>query len=248
MNRRSVGAELAETLATAAREGFAIGVPADDAELEALFRRLIRERTPGDAVLGEEIAETTGWDGRGWIIDPIDGTNNYVGGVPFYCVSIAYFEEAQPRLGWVVDPERRETWFAAAGEGVWCNGKRVAVLEECRSPKPLVMVSSRWRKRHRSAAAKLRDRVRDRTFGALALECAWVAGGRVSAGVWGSARIWDLAAGVLLISEGGGYVESCSGGPLAFSRDGEKLREERISFHGGAPALRELLVEHCRTQ
>lgn len=241
MNRKVVGHELAELMAGEARLGFAAG-EACDVRLEQLFRDEIARRCPGDVVLGEEIETDAPWQGRGWIVDPIDGTNNFLSGVPFYCVSIAYVEDGQPTLGWVVDPERRETWHAAAGGGVRCNSEVVGVVEEQRESKPLVVISSRWRKRNKVAATRLREHVRERSFGALALECAWAAGGRATAGIWGSARVWDLAAGVLLVREGGGYVEECGGGEVHLHDAG--IRSQRFSFHAGSPLLQPLLREH----
>lgn len=180
-----------------------------DRQAEAAVVAILTERRPGDAILGEEGASRSGTTGVRWVVDPLDGTTNYLFGVPSFCVSIAAEVGGDGQVGVVIDPSRAETWAAAAGRGARLNGRPVSVAVG-RSLLSTALVSTGFGYRsHRRAyqariAATVLPAVRDiRRFGSAALDLCWVAGGRVDAYYEWGLNPWDLAAGRLICDEAG---------------------------------------------
>jgi fructose-1,6-bisphosphatase/inositol monophosphatase family enzyme len=191
-----------------------------DRAAEAYIDRVLAERRPGDAVLGEEGTNRPGSTGVQWIVDPLDGTTNYLFGVPAYGVSVAAEVDGEPAVGVVIDPSRTETWTAVTGRGAKLNGRTVGVLAR---PGPLDQAlivtgfsySREQRGRQASLIGRVLPRVRDiRRFGAAALDLCWVAGGRVSGYYEWGLQPWDLAAGLLIATEGGARTGKLSDGTV----------------------------------
>jgi myo-inositol-1(or 4)-monophosphatase len=180
---------------------------------EQLVTGILAELRPDDGLLGEEGASKPGTTGIRWVVDPLDGTTNFLFGIPQFSVSIAAEIEERPVVGVVIDPSRRETWAARLGGGARCNGLPCRVATG-RSTLATALVSTgfgyqaerrAWQAR---VAATVIPRVRDlRRFGSAALDLCWVAGGRVDAYYeWGLSP-WDLSAGRLICTEAGGQVD-----------------------------------------
>lgn len=200
-----------------------------DKRSEEIIRRHILQSFPDHDILGEEgvepgpaassdaLAEMRDAEHL-WIVDPIDGTTNFVHGFPFFCVSIALAEMGEVTLGIVYDPMREEWFIAEKGKGATVNGERMRVsrdekLSEC------LMSSGFPSESHKGAGLfALRPRVRNvRIAGSAALQLAHVAAGRVS-GYWEwDVNAWDVAAGVLLVEEAGGRVTDTAGRPYDLS-------------------------------
>ena len=204
----------------------------DDAEVEAEFRRSLSESFPADAVLGEEIETAPaggGWSGEGWVIDPIDGTTNYRLGVPYYAIAVARFSESRVVESWVVDPAGGQRWHTSEGNGVSTSARPVTG-EWAR----LVCLPHRLGPRFPEWARAVGRRYKGRSFGAVALEMAWVAHGRLAGGVWLDARIWDIAAASLLVREAGFRLLTLDDlGNTEFAAAGEGLRERRYTVVAG---------------
>lgn len=184
-----------------------------DRDAEALIASIIRSVRPDDAILGEETGERTGTSGVRWIIDPLDGTTNYLFGIPQWCVSIACESVADGAAlaGVVFDPSRDETFSASRGMGASLNGSACRISRVADLSTALVVTGFAYRADERAVqgrtAAHVLPRVRDiRRFGAAALDLAWVACGRVDAYYESAMQPWDLAAGALLVLEAGGIV------------------------------------------
>jgi len=147
-----------------------------------------------------------------WIIDPLDGTTNFIHGVPNFCVSIAAKQGGQVLAGVVWDPVRRELFTATAGGGAFLNGKRIQVSASARLRDGLIATGFPFRTRHlldsyfrmfQGFLSSARDL---RRFGAAAIDLAYVAAGRFD-GYWEYAlNPWDFAAGILLVKEAGGEI------------------------------------------
>jgi myo-inositol-1(or 4)-monophosphatase len=186
-------------------------VTAVDRASEEVIVDLIRTQHPGDVFLAEESGGDTS-DGRHWIIDPLDGTVNFVHGIPHIAVSIALYDGPQAVLGVVYDPMRDEMFTAVEGEGARLNGHLLAVSGESTLERSVVATGFPYD--HDQHADELSVVVREvlrrvngiRRFGSAALDLAWVAAGRYE-GYWelGIAP-WDGAAGLLLVREAGGRV------------------------------------------
>ncbi len=183
-----------------------------DREAEAAVARVLAERRPDDGLLGEEGASKPGRSGVHWIVDPLDGTTNYLFGVPSWSVSVAAQRNGETVVGVVVDPSRSETWASVAGRGGRLDGARVHVAEG-RSTVATALVATGfsydavrrdWQGR---AIAHLAPRVRDlRRFGSAALDLCWVGAGRVDAYFEWGLHAWDYAAGMLICREAGGMA------------------------------------------
>jgi len=221
---RRTGAYLREhrhAVRTVDRKTSAINLVTEiDRGAEALIVGFLRDRFPGHGILGEEGGEIAG-DGRHrWIIDPLDGTTNFVHGLPVYAVSIALVEWGRPIVGVVYDPSLDECFAAERGAGATLNGVRVRVSATAALEESLLATGFPYNIRETAdtnlteyAAFARRCRM-VRALGSAALCLAWVAAGRLD-GYW-ELRLgsWDVAAGALMVEEAGGCVTSLDGSPL----------------------------------
>lgn len=188
----------------------------DDAE-RAVFDAISSHR-PDDDLLGEESGGSS-WDGaRVWIVDPLDGTVNFVHGVPHVAVSVALWQRGRASVGVVIDVMRAEEFAAVAGGGVWLDGEPISVSTQLDLGESLVVTGFPYDRRQRAAAyarvvgAVLAEVQGLRRFGSAALDFAWVACGRFDAYWEYGLGPWDAAAGKLLVTEAGGQVSDHTGG------------------------------------
>lgn len=186
-----------------------------DRAVEAMIRSEIARGFPEDAFLGEETAATfTGSEDRIWVVDPIDGTHNFLRGVRYYCVSIAYVEHGRREIGIVCDPEHDELFHARRGHGAWCErsrGEERLRVSDCASVSSAFVCLGHHDRHPEPRYIAIRQALMDRgaamrNMGAGALQLAHVAAGRYDAFIELSVNAWDVLAGLLLIEEAGGYV------------------------------------------
>lgn len=192
---------------------------ADLAAQEAV-RRTILGRFPKHGFLGEEEGGSIAGDGRHrWIVDPLDGTVNYVHGVPQFAVSIALQREGELVAGAIYDPVAQEMFSSAAGEGARLNGRKLQTSDVRELGEALVVASfppgvTRDCPEVESFLEILVRSQSLRRSGSAALNLAYVAAGRYD-GYWAtSTHAWDIAAGVLLVREAGGVVTDLQGGAV----------------------------------
>jgi myo-inositol-1(or 4)-monophosphatase len=188
---------------------------ADRASEQMIVTRLRSER-PDDAVLGEEGGSHAGSSGLTWVVDPLDGTINFVYGFPVFCVSIACQAGDERLVGAVFDPLRGETFTAVTGRGAALNGESLRISAGPPLSEALVATGFGYEAERRRAQARLLEavlpEVRDiRRAGAAALDLCWLAAGRVDACYESGLAPWDLAAGALVVTEAGGRVEVLDG-------------------------------------
>ena len=182
-----------------------------DRDSEALLLQTLARERPDDAILGEETGAARGSSGLRWVLDPLDGTTNFLYGVPVWAVSIAVEDADGWVSGVVYDPTRDETFAATRGGGATLNGRPMSVSEALVPEKALVATGFSYSAQGRAIQARAIDslltRVRDiRRGGAASLDLAWVAAGRVDAFYEVPLKIWDRAAGELLVTEAGGVI------------------------------------------
>lgn len=183
-----------------------------DRTSEELVCRTILEARPDDAVLGEEGGLTgPGTSGVRWVVDPLDGTTNYLYGFPAWCVSVAAEVDGEVRAGAVHDPTHDETFSAVRGGGAWCNGRRLRVEGAPSLDVALLGTGFSYdagsRARQGARLALVLPHVRDvRRAGAAALDLCWVGLGRLDAYFERGLQHWDWAAGMLVASEAGATV------------------------------------------
>jgi len=196
-----------------------------DRDAEALALGIITGARPDDAIVAEEGGGGSGRSGVTWLVDPLDGTINYLWGVPQWSVSIAA-EDAQGGLvGVVLDPCRGETFTAARGAGARLGEATLRVREGAPLAEALIGTGFSYRAEERARQAARLTRVlpavRDvRRFGSAALDLAWVAAGRIDGYFETGLNPWDRAAGELLVREAGGVIEELSGSGLVAGAPG----------------------------
>ena len=188
-------------------------------EAEELIRSRLRAARPDDAIVGEEGDDEAGKSGRAWVVDPIDGTVNFLFGIPQWCVSVALEDE----VGVVYDAMRDECWAGRAGEEPTCNGEPVGPRGCADLAEAMVATGFGYdaevRRVQGELVAGLLPQVRDiRRLGSAALDLAWTAGGRYDAYFERGVKRWDVAAGALRCRCAG--LEVHRHGPLPPSEDG----------------------------
>lgn len=193
-----------------------------DIAAQETIQRHIHDAFPDHDFLGEEseaLQERT--SEYQWIVDPLDGTTNYLHGFPHYCVSIALALNNVPIVGAIFAPETNEMFSARQGAGATLNGKTIKT-SAIRKLDDALLVASFPAQVARDSIEVVRfldmlDRCQSiRRLGAAALNLAFVATGRLD-GYWGKACVWDVAAGILIASEAGATVTSMSGAPFDLS-------------------------------
>ena len=178
---------------------------------EAIIREMLLGAFPQDGFLGEEEAEIAGSGGR-WIVDPIDGTTNFICDLPLYTVSIAYEEHGEIVAGCVYCPRLQEMYTAVRGEGAFLNGKPIHVAEKTNLRDAIVGMSFAHRdetagERMLRVLPAMRAAFSDmRRLGSAALDLCFVACGRYDAFMELKLNIYDIAAGMLIVREAGGVV------------------------------------------
>jgi len=191
-----------------------------DRDAEAAVLAVIRRHRPGDAILSEEAGAQAGAQaGRRWVVDPLDGTVNFLHGVPHCAVSVALEDADGPAAAVVVDVLRDEEFAAARGAGARRDGRPIRVSAEGDLLRALLSTGFPY-DRHRgtraytdAVAAALRVSQGVRRSGSACLDLAWVACGRYE-GHWEfGLQPWDVAAGILLVAEAGGRVTDSYGAP-----------------------------------
>ncbi len=188
---------------------------ADRASERLILQRLSAAR-PHDAVLAEESGAAGGTSGLTWVVDPLDGTINFVYGFPVFAVSIACRSETGSLVGAVHDPSRRETFSALAGGGAFRDGARLHLGPGPELAEALVGTGFAYDSDRRRAqgllVAGVLPFVRDiRRAGSAALDLCWVSAGRLDAFYEAGLAPWDLAAGSLIVSEAGGTLATLDG-------------------------------------
>lgn len=181
---------------------------------EAIVKEL-RRANPDYAILGEEGGARKGNRGPSrftWVIDPLDGTSNYLRGFPHWCVSIALCEGPEPVHAVIFDPLRNELFTASRGDGAVLNDKRIRVAERRDLAGAVLGTGFPPRERKRAGAqlkciGTLLESAEDiRRTGSAALDLAYVACGRTDGYFEAGIHAWDIAAGILLVREAGGRV------------------------------------------
>jgi myo-inositol-1(or 4)-monophosphatase len=183
-----------------------------DLRAEDLITRLLQEQTPAAGVLGEERGTAAPGARLQWVIDPLDGTVNFVYGVPLFAVSIAAALDGEVVAGAVVDVLQDELFSAHLGGGARRNGESISVSSCASLADALVATGFSYRAEMRASQGEVAHRLLARTadlrcFGSAALELCWVACARLDGYFQRDTEIWDRAAGALIAQEAGARIE-----------------------------------------
>ncbi len=190
-----------------------------DLAAEKLIRRELEQRCPGSSIVGEELAETNGSNGVGWIVDPIDGTVNFAYDLPVFSVSIAATIGGRVVAGAVADVVRGETFSAAVGAGARRDGVGIEPTAVGDLSQALVLTGFSYDAAIRATEAAILTSVlpavRDiRCMGSAALNLCWVGCGRGEAFFERDLKVYDYAAGALIAAEAGAVVQLPAGAGL----------------------------------
>ncbi|CAB4918164.1 unannotated protein [freshwater metagenome] len=191
-------------------------VSAADLEAEAAIRAVLAARRPDDAILGEEGDDTAGTTGLRWVVDPLDGTINFLFGIPQWSVSVA----CEGQAGVILDPVRGERFTVAAGDPARLDGRELRASQATDLGQVMLATGFGYdtevRRAQGAKVARVLPHVRDiRRLGSAALDLAWTAAGRFDAYYEYGVQAWDIAAGVLLCRAVGLEVrELAPEGPL----------------------------------
>jgi myo-inositol-1(or 4)-monophosphatase len=210
---------------------------ADERAERAIVTR-IRKRRPDDALVAEEGSNADGSSGVSWYVDPLDGTINYLYGIPHWSVSICCADTDGPLAGVVYDPLRGELFSAARGSGARLGNARLAVTDKRDLSSALIATGFGYVAAQRFTQgriiAKILGEVRDvRRFGSAALDLSWVAAGRWDGYFESVEKPWDWMAGALLVREAGGRATELKPLDPAFPRiiaSGPGIHDDLVSL------------------
>lgn len=219
-----------------------------DIAMQLAVQDMLRELTPAIPLLGEEMSASEQQQildsgGSFWCLDPLDGTNNFHHGMPLYAVSLALMQQDSAQIGLVFDPVRNECFSAESGSGLRINSQKALLpqhpelMNEC-------LASVDFKRLEQSARLKFMHNMpfkSQRNIGTCALEWAWLAAGRIQLLLHGGEKLWDYAAGTLLVSEAGGiscsfdqkpvYNQSLDSRPVVASAS-QSLQQQWVGFLG----------------
>lgn len=200
------------------RKGAQDWVSEADRKVELFIRDRLAERYPADGIVGEEHAPKGGQSGFDWVIDPIDGTTNFVNGIPAWTVVLAGVARGQTQVGVIHDPNAKETFSARRGGGAMLNGAPMRVASGVALDSGTVAVGYSNRVTAANVLPLISDLVQDGAMfhrnasGALSL--AYVAAGRLLGYLEEHMNAWDCLAGQLMVAEAGGRVEAQDAGAM----------------------------------
>jgi len=216
-----------------------------DIKAEEIIRTELTEARPNYGWLGEESTEVKGADPtRRWIVDPLDGTTNFLHGLPHWAVSIALEHKGEIVAAVIFDPVKDEIFTAEKGAGCWLNDGRLRVSGRTRMIEMIFATGLPF-----AGRADLPETLHDlgrilpvcagvRRWGAAALDLAYVAAGRYD-GFWErNLHPWDIAAGLLLVKEAGGLSETIRPGGVILA-DGDVISANEASFDAFAKIIRD---------
>jgi myo-inositol-1(or 4)-monophosphatase len=202
-----------------------------DREAETAIAEMLRSERPGDGLIGEEGADESSDSGRRWVVDPLDGTTNYLYRFPAWAVSVAVEDENGGLAGVVYDPVADELFSAARGEGARLNGRPIEVSGADRLDTSLIGTGFGYepavRAHQAEIVSRVLPRVRDiRRAGAAALDLCFVAAGRLDGYYERGIHRWDYAAGALIVREAGGEVVELEGGRFGLAAASPAIARE----------------------
>ena len=217
----------------------------------------LRRRFPDDGIIGEEnetgeaiTLEVPDPEGRIWVIDPIDGTNNFIAGLGIFAVCIGLLERGTPVLGVVFDVTRDQVYAAARGEGAWLGNRRLRALDTALSDSSMLMMTSNLLGRDGRCPQWAcrwigQTNWKVRILGSAAMEAVQVAAGVAHGAVTVNGKLWDVAAPAAVVLEAGGLITDLQGNAL-FPFNVRRYDGARVPFLAAAPAAQQTLLREIR--
>ena len=201
-----------------------------DVAIERYLTDAILTEFPQDKIHAEELSSSQAITGRTWVIDPIDGTCNFAHNIPTYGVQCCLFEDGQPQMAAIYLPNQQEMYTAIRGDGCYLNGRQIWVDKSVTAENAIISVGDFTHKSDRLAALQykavgyLYPRVAKlRMYGAASVDYAFLVSGRLSATVFTTRNLWDIAPGILMSEEAGAIIMGLDGEPYDYSKEGVML-------------------------
>jgi myo-inositol-1(or 4)-monophosphatase len=228
-----------------------------DRESQRFIVAGLKRRWPTDGIVGEEsetgtsiTCDVTDPLGRNWIIDPIDGTNNFVSGLGNFAVCIGLLDKGWPVLGVVYDVMRDQMYAVAKGEGAWLGAKRLAVPTTPLDSSSMIMLTSNLLDKSGRCPAWAgqfiaQTNIKVRMLGSAALEATMVAAGVAHAAFTVNGKLWDCVAPAALVLEAGGVLTDLNGNPV-FPFDLRGYQGAKVPYLAAAPQAHAFLLNHMR--
>lgn len=225
-----------------------------DRAVQAHIVAALREKFPNDGIIGEEDDAGAGITvdcrdplGRNWVIDPIDGTNNFISGLGCFAVCIGLMDKGIPVLGVVYDVTRDELYAAAQGCGATLNGKPIRAPQTPLSPASMLMMTSNLIKPDGSAPAWATRFISQtvwklRVLGSAAVEAVMVARGVAHGAITVNGKLWDCIAPAAIVLESGGTVTNLAGGAI-FPFDLTNYRGAKVPYLAAGPLAAAQIVD-----
>ena len=213
----------------------------------------LRRRFPTDGIIGEEsdtgdaiTFECPDVDGRNWVIDPIDGTNNFISGIGVWGVCMGLLERGKPVLGVVYDVTRDLVYCAASGEGAWVGNRRVQALPTPLSDSSVLMLTSNLIDKHGRCPNWACEWIgqtnwKIRIFGSAAIESVQVAAAVAHGAITVNGKLWDCVAPAAIVLEAGGTITDLQGQPI-FPYDLRSYTGAKVPYLSAAPNARDALL------
>ena len=206
-----------------------------DRHAEAAIQEMLRSERPDDGLLAEEGAHIEGASRRRWVVDPLDGTTNFLYGIPAWAVSVALEDDEGGAVGVIHDPVRGEIFAAVRGRGAHLDGEPIEVGGPEQLESALIATGFGYDSDRRRAQAEqlveVLPRVRDiRRAGAAALDLAWLGAGRLDGYYERGLNPWDWAAGRLIVAEAGGALRELDGEPPGLVATSPALIDELFAL------------------
>jgi myo-inositol-1(or 4)-monophosphatase len=217
----------------------------------------LRKRFPRDGIVGEESesGQSITFDcvnpaGRNWVIDPIDGTNNFISGLGNFAVCIGLLDAGRPIAGVVYDVTRDAMYSAATGQGAWMHGKRIRAADTPLSDSSVIMMTSNLLDEQNRLPGFVtrwlsQTNWKIRILGSAAVEAVQVASGVAHAAVTMNGKLWDAAAPAAIVLESGGLFTNLAGNPV-FPFDLSRYNGAKVPFLAAAPRAHAELIEQLR--
>lgn len=183
-----------------------------DIENELFLKQELLKIMPQAGFIAEESGCENGQFDFIWVIDPLDGTKNFIKGIPYFCICIALTFRGNPIVGAIYNPVSKDFYYAEKGYGAWLNGmQKLKMQKNDVEIKDVVVVVDenqfqRMKLQQEAQSLSRRLQVSNRNFGSAGLETAYIAAGHIDYMVFENAPWWDVVAGTLLIQEAGGFV------------------------------------------
>lgn len=187
-----------------------------DMKAQKAILEILGPRFPDHGIISEEKTPAADVHVKNWIIDPMDGTHNYIAGLPFSGISIALARGNEFELGVILFPMEDRMYYAAKGKGAYLNDRKISVSENSELSKAMVTFDNQFHLNNKSFAyyKRLTERAfTTRILGAATNDICWTAEGKIDGRIWVNTKIYDIAAGIVILTEAGGQITNFDGTP-----------------------------------